>query len=69
MLGMNETEKTDILLEKLKADSEEYKGLETKDLVAMVLNLHDLDVTKAEDAYRIIQFHNRKNLKATRADI
>lgn len=31
MLGMNETEKTDILLEKLKVDSEEYKGLETKE--------------------------------------
>ena len=31
MLGMNRTEKTDILPEKLKADSEEYKGLETKE--------------------------------------
>jgi len=34
----------------------------------MVLNLHDLDVTRAEDAYRIIHSHNRKNLKAIRAD-
>ena len=37
-------------------------------LIAAVLNLHDMDVTKAEDAYRIIQSHNRKNLKAIRAD-
>lgn len=37
-------------------------------LVAAVLNLHDLDVSKAEEAYQIIQSHSRKNLKAMRAD-
>lgn len=37
-------------------------------LVAAVLNLHDLDVSRAEEAYHIIQSHSRKNLKAMRAD-
>ena len=38
------------------------------DLVAMVLDMHNLDVTRAEEAYKIIWSHNRKNLKAIRAD-
>lgn len=37
-------------------------------LVAAVLNLHDLDVSRAEEAYKIIQSHSQKNLKAMRAD-
>ena len=37
-------------------------------LVAAVLNLHDLDVSRAEEAYKIIQSHSRKNLKAMRED-
>lgn len=37
-------------------------------LVATVLGLHNLDVTRAEEAYKIIQSHNRKNLKAIRED-
>lgn len=52
-------------LSKYCTGDEYFRGV---NLVATVLNLHDLDVTKAEDAYRIIQSHNRKNLKAIRAD-
>ena len=37
-------------------------------LVAIVLKQHDLDVAKAKEAYRIIQSHNPKNLKAIKAD-
>lgn len=37
-------------------------------LVAMVLDIHNLDVARAEEAYKIIRSHNRKNLKAIRAD-
>lgn len=37
-------------------------------LVATVLGLHNLDVTKAEEAYKIILSHNRKNLKAIMED-
>ncbi len=37
-------------------------------LVAMVLDIHNLDVARAEEACKIIQSHNRKNLKAIRAD-
>lgn len=52
-------------LSKYCTGDEYFRGV---NLVATMLNLHDLDVTKAEDAYRIIQSHNRKNLKAIRAD-
>jgi len=44
---------------------EYFRGV---NLVATVLNMHDLDVTKAEEAYKIIRAHNRKNIKAIRAD-
>jgi hypothetical protein len=44
---------------------EHFRGV---NLVATVLNLHDLDVTRAEEAYKIIRSHNRKNLKTIRAD-
>lgn len=44
---------------------EHFRGV---NLVAAVLNLHELDVTRAEEAYKIIQSHSRKNLKAIRAD-
>ena len=44
---------------------EHFRGV---NLVAAVLNLHELDVSRAEEAYKIIQSHNRKNLKAIRAD-
>ncbi len=37
-------------------------------LVAAVLNLHDLDVSRAEEAYKIIQSHSQNNLKAMCAD-
>lgn len=37
-------------------------------LVAVVLGMHNLDVTRSEEAYRIIQSHNRKNLRAISAD-
>ncbi len=37
-------------------------------LVAMILGIHNLDVTRAEEAYKIIRSHNRKNIKAIRAD-
>lgn len=46
--------------------SDEYsRGV---NLVATILNMHDLDVTKAEDAYKIIQSHNPKNLNAIKMD-
>lgn len=37
-------------------------------LVSMVLDRHDLDTARAEEAYKIIRAHNRKNIKAIRAD-
>lgn len=37
-------------------------------LIALVLGIHNLDATRAGEAYKIIQSHNRKNLKAIRAD-
>lgn len=37
-------------------------------LVATVLGIHNLDVMRAEEAYKIIWSHNRKNIKAIRAD-
>lgn len=37
-------------------------------LVAMVLDIHGLDVTGAKEAYNIIQSHSRRNLKAIKAD-
>ena len=37
-------------------------------LIALVLGIHNLDVAMAEDAYKIIRSHNRKNIKAIRAD-
>ncbi len=51
--------------------SEYYNGDKTfrgVNLVATVLNLHDMDVARAEEAYQIIRSHNRKNLKAIKAD-
>lgn len=52
-------------LSKYCTGDEYFRGV---NLVATVLNLHDLDVTKAEEAYKIIRVHNRKNIKAIRAD-
>ncbi len=57
--GLRET------LSKYCTGDEYFRGV---NLVATVLKLHDLDVTKAEEAYKIIQSHNRKNIKAIRAD-
>lgn len=37
-------------------------------LIVMILKRHGLDAAKAEEAYQIIQAHNRKNLKAVHAD-
>lgn len=37
-------------------------------LITIVLNIHDLDVTKAEETYNIIQSHNRKNRKAIKEE-
>lgn len=37
-------------------------------LIATVLSIHNLDAARAEEAYKIIWSHNRKNLKAIRAD-
>ena len=46
--------------------SDEYsRGV---NLVALILNIQDLDVTKAEDAYKIIQSHNLNNLNAIKMD-
>lgn len=53
------------------AFSKHYKGDKDSrgvNLVATVLKRHDLDVANAEDAYRIIQSHNPKNIKAIKAD-
>lgn len=53
------------------AFSKHYKGDKDSrgvNLVATVPKQHDLDVAKAEDAYRIIQSHNPKNIKAIKAD-
>lgn len=38
-------------------------------LVALLLDMHGLDVTQAEEAYKIIQAHNRKNTKAIKEDL
>lgn len=63
---------------KIKDDAEYRAGLSIYymddmhargvNLVAAVLNLHDLDVSRAEEAYKIIQSHSRKNLKAMKAN-
>lgn len=37
-------------------------------LIATVLGAHNLDVARAEEAYKIIWSHNRRNLKAIKAD-
>lgn len=37
-------------------------------LIATVLSIHNLDAARAEEAYKIIRSHNRKNLKAIKAD-
>lgn len=37
-------------------------------LVTVALNVNNLDVTRAEEAYKIIQSHNRKNVNAMKAD-
>lgn len=52
-------------LSKYCTGDEYFRGV---NLIATVLDVHDLDVAKAEDAYRIIRSHNRKNLKAIKAD-
>ena len=52
-------------LSKYYSQEEAFRGIH---LIALVLNYHDLDVAKAEDAYKIIRSHNRKNLKAIHAD-
>lgn len=52
-------------LSKYCTGDEYFRGV---NLVATVLKLHDLDVTKAEEAYKIIRSHNCKNIKAIRAD-
>lgn len=48
-------------LSKYCTGDEYFRGV---NLVATILNLHDLDVTRAEEAYRIIRSHNRRNTKA-----
>ncbi len=52
-------------LSKYCTGDEHFRGV---NLIATVLDLHGLDVAKAEEAYRIIQSHNRKNVKAIRTD-
>ena len=52
-------------LSKYWMTDEAERGL---NLVALVLGIHDLDETRAEEAYEIIRSHNRKNVKAIRAD-
>lgn len=52
-------------LSKCYIGDEHFRGV---NLIATVLDLHGLDVERAEEAYRIIQSHNRKNIKAIRAD-
>lgn len=64
-LKIREDSELQATLSKYCTGDEYFRGV---NLVATVLNLHDLDVTRAEEAYKIIQSHNRKNLKAIRAD-
>ena len=52
-------------LSKYYSNDEVFRGTH---LIALVLGCHGLDVAKAEDAYKIIRAHNRKNLKAIKAD-
>lgn len=52
-------------LSKNYSNDETFRGTH---LIALVLNSHGLDAAKAEDAYKIIRAHNRKNLKAMKAD-
>lgn len=52
-------------LSKYYSNDEAFRGTH---LIALVLDCHDLDAAKAEDAYKIIRSHNRKNLKAIKAD-
>lgn len=54
-----------VSLSKYYSNDEAFRGTH---LIALVLSCHDLDTAKAEDAYKIIQSHNRKNLKAINAD-
>ena len=47
------------------------KKISKRDLIVTFYMEHhskNLDVTRAEEAYKIIQSHNRKNLKAIRED-
>lgn len=52
-------------LSKYYSSEEEFRGIH---LIALALNSHDLDTAKAEDAYKIIRAHNRKNQIAIKAD-
>lgn len=52
-------------LSKYYSNDEAFRGTH---LIALALNRHDLDAGKAEEAYKIIQSHNPKNLKAIKAD-
>ncbi len=52
-------------LSKYYSNDEAFRGTH---LIALVLSCHGLDTAKAEDAYKIIRAHNRKNLKAISVD-
>lgn len=52
-------------LSKYYSNDEAFRGTH---LIALVLSCHGLDTAKAEEAYKIIRAHNRKNLKAISAD-
>lgn len=52
-------------LSKYYSNDEAFRGTH---LIALVLDRHDLDASKAENAYKIIRSHNRKNLKAIKSD-
>lgn len=52
-------------LSKHYSNDEAFRGIH---LITLVLNHHGLDMARAEDAYKIIRSHNRKNLKAIKAD-
>ena len=52
-------------LSKYYSNDEAFRGIH---LIALALNSHDLDTAKAEDAYKILRAHNRKNQIAIKAD-
>ena len=52
-------------LSKYYSNNESFRGTH---LIALVLNRNDLDMARADEAYKIIRAHNRKNQKAIKAD-